>query len=128
MVAHRRAIEAGLANSRVEKWAFRWLHEPLVEFAAERGDQHAGGVETALVEHINPALVDPTWWPDRADDIAAAEMDLASDMPKFIETVESGAYNGIVGRVRNYFDLDAALLFERMMSVAREDVAALHAG
>lgn len=133
-IVHRNAIEAGLAGSQVENWAFRWLHEPLVEFAAERGDQHAGGVETALVEYINPALVDRTWWPERADDIAAAEMhldlavDLASNMPKFIETVESGAYNGIVGRVRNYFDLDAAQLFERMMNVAREDVGALHAG
>ena len=86
-----------------------------------------------MVEHINPALVDRSWWPDRVDDIAASEMDLdlagqlSSDMPKFIETVESEAYNGIVGRVRNYFDLDAALLFERMMNVARKDVRALHA-
>ena len=132
-IVHRNAIQAGLADSQVERWAFRWLHEPLVEFAAERGDQHAGGVETALVEHINPALVDRSWWPDRVDDIAAAEMgldlaiQLSSDMPKFIETVESDAYNGIVGSVRNYFDLDAALLFERMMNVARKDVRALHA-
>jgi hypothetical protein len=54
-------------------------------------------------------------------------VELSSDMPKFIETVESDCYNGIVGRIRNYFDLDAALLFERMMNVAREDVRALHA-
>ena len=132
-IVHRNAIEGGLAASQVENWAFRWLHEPLVEFAAERGDQHAGGVETALVEHINPAFVDTRWWPDRVDDIAAAEMhldlavELSSNMPKFIETVQSGAYNGIIGRVRNYFDLDAAELFERMMDVAREDVRALHA-
>lgn len=133
-IVHRRAIEAGLENSRVKRWSFRWLHEPLVEFAGDRGDQHAGGVETALVEQINPALVDANWWPERLEEIVADEMDLnlaidlSADMTRFIETVESGNYNGIVGRTRNYHDVDSNLLFERMMHVARSDVQWLRDG
>ena len=57
-IVHRQAIVEGLRRSRFERWGFRWLHEPLVEFAAERNDQHAGGVETAIVEQINPQLLD----------------------------------------------------------------------
>jgi creatinine amidohydrolase/Fe(II)-dependent formamide hydrolase-like protein len=128
---HRDAIQQGLQQSRAERWAFRWLHEPLVEFAAERGDQHAGGVETALVEQINPALTDSAWWPGRVDELASGEMkldlaaELSPDLPRFIQTVETGPFNGIVGNIRNYFDLDAAELMQRMLDVARGDVRRL---
>ena len=71
---HRRAIQDGLAASGVEHFRFRWLHEPLVEFAADRGDQHAGGVETAVIEAIEPGLLDPRWWPGRINELAAGEM------------------------------------------------------
>ena len=130
-IVHRNAIQDGLKQCRCPRWSFRWLHEPLVEFAADRGDQHAGGVETALVHHISPALLDPRWWPDRVDDLAAKEMqldlavELTPDLPRFIECVESQSFNGIVGDIRNFFDLDAGLLMDRMLSVAREDVKQL---
>ena len=71
---HRLAIQEGLAASGVERWKFRWLHQPLVEFASERGDQHAGGVETAVIEAIGPGLLDPRWWPGRINELAAGEM------------------------------------------------------
>ena len=130
-IVHRNAIQEGLRNSRVERHTFRWLHEPLVEFSGDRGDQHAGGVETALVEHINPDLVDRRWWPARVDDLAERQMsmdhavELSSDLPRFIEQVEAQSLNGIVGDVRNYFDVEASQMMQRMMHVAREDVRAL---
>jgi creatinine amidohydrolase/Fe(II)-dependent formamide hydrolase-like protein len=132
-LVHREAIQEGLRLSDCEHWAFRWLHEPLTEFAGERGDQHAGGVETALIHHINPNLVDPAWWPDEVEEIALGQMPLVSalelseDIFKFIDAVEAHPLNGIVGNVRNFFDLDAGALFDRMMDVAREDVAQLAA-
>lgn len=130
-IVHRNAIQEGLRLSECEHWAFRWLHEPLVEFAGERGDQHAGGVETALIHHINPNLVDSRWWPDKVEELARGQMQLESaielsqDLFKFIDAVEAHPLNGIVGNVRNFFDLDAKLLFDRMMEVAREDVKGL---
>lgn len=130
-IVHRSAIQEGLAASRCSKYAFRWLHDPLVEFAGERGDQHAGGVETALVEFIGKDLVDPKWWPGRIDEIADGEMDmdeairLSPDLGKFVERVESGPCNGIVGKIRNYHDLDASEMMGRMLAVAREDVEGL---
>ena len=36
----------------------------------ERGDPHAGGVETAIIAHVNRDLVDAQWWPQRVDDVA----------------------------------------------------------
>ncbi len=69
-IQHRQAIVAGLQASQCDDWTFRWLHEPLAEFASARGDQHAGGVETALVKRVSDALLDPAWWPGRIDDIA----------------------------------------------------------
>jgi creatinine amidohydrolase/Fe(II)-dependent formamide hydrolase-like protein len=130
-LAHRIAIQDGLRQSRCPRWAFRWLHEPLVEFAGNRGDAHAGSVETTLVEHINPDLVDSRWWPHRIDDLAARQMTLAdaielsSDLPRFIERVESRQLNGIVGNVRDAFALDAGDLMNRMLTVARQDVGGL---
>ncbi len=130
-IVHRNAIQEGLRQSRSECWAFRWLHDPLIEFAGERGDQHAGGIETALVEQINPQLVDSRWWPQRAEELSVGEMpldlavELSSDLPAFIKRVESGSFNGIVGKVRNYFELDAGQLMQRMLNVAREDVRQL---
>ncbi len=130
-IVHREAIVAGLETSRAQTWSFRWLHEPLVEFASQRGDQHAGGVETALVEFINRDLVDPDWWPGRLEELAAGQMsfpkavELTPDLTRFIDYAESSRANGIVGDIRNYHRLDAQQLFDRMVSVARADVEAL---
>jgi creatinine amidohydrolase/Fe(II)-dependent formamide hydrolase-like protein len=129
--AHRLAIEEGLAQSGVERWRFRWLHQPLVEFASERGDQHAGGVETALIETIEPGLLDPAWWPGRIDALAAGEMtfaqalELQGNLAAFIAYAESHPWNGIVGRVHNYREVDGPLMLERMIALARQDVHAL---
>jgi len=130
-IVHRKAIIAGLEQSRVDRWAFRWLHEPLIEFASERGDQHAGGVETALVEHANPALIDDRWFPSRIADIEAAQMtlekavELTPDLRRFISYVDETGANGIVGKIRNYENLNGAAMFETMLSVARDDVRKL---
>jgi creatinine amidohydrolase len=125
---HRERIQQGLAQSRAKRWQFRWLHEPLVEFAFERGDQHAGGVETAMIEQISPQLLDPRWWPHRIEELAANEMsvqqaiELGADMPQFIHHAETTSWNGIVGRIRNYFDLDGRRMMDRVLDVARRDV------
>jgi creatinine amidohydrolase/Fe(II)-dependent formamide hydrolase-like protein len=130
-LVHRNAIQEGLRRSRCDRWAFRWLHEPLVEFAGDRGDQHAGGVETAMVEHINRDLVDSRWWPGRIEELAAGEMtmaramELSSDLGKFIAEVESQPLNGIVGRIRNYHDVNAEDMMNRMLAIARQDVSEL---
>jgi creatinine amidohydrolase len=130
-LVHRQAIQAGLAASRCPRWAFRWLHEPLVEFAGNRGDQHAGGVETALVHRINPNLVDSRWWPGRIDELVTGQMtlatalELAPQLDQFISRVEATPFNGIVGDVRNFFNVDADLMFHRMLNIARQDVEAL---
>ena len=127
-IVHRTAIQDGLAKSRAERYAFRWLHEPLVEFAGDRGDQHAGGVETALVAHISPKLVDGAWWPNRAGEIATLQMsmnegiELSSNLPRFIERVETDNLNGIVGDIDNFFQVDADLMMSRMLEVAASDV------
>ncbi|MFP6763715.1 MAG: creatininase family protein, partial [Planctomycetaceae bacterium] len=133
-IVHRRAIVAGLEASRATHWAFRWLHDSLVEFASERGDQHAGGVETALVERVSTGLLDPVWWPAGIEDIASHEMTLeqavrlTDNLDEFFRFVETGTPNGIVGDISNYRSLDAELMFQRMMSVARTDVSRLLAG
>ena len=130
-IVHRNAIQDGLKKSRCERWAFRWLHEPLVEFAGDRGDQHAGGVETSLVHHINPNLVDSRWWPDRVDELADGQMpldeavELTPDLARFIERVESSKKNGIVGDVRNFFKVSADTMMQRMCDVARDDIESL---
>jgi creatinine amidohydrolase/Fe(II)-dependent formamide hydrolase-like protein len=129
--AHRQAIQEGLAQSGVERWRFRWLHQPLVEFAADRGDQHAGGVETALIEAIAPQLLDADWWPGRIDELAAGEMtfaralELQGDLAAFIEHAESQPWNGIVGRIHNYREVDGPQMLARMLELAREDVREL---
>jgi creatinine amidohydrolase/Fe(II)-dependent formamide hydrolase-like protein len=131
---HRAMIEQGLRASRCARWAFRWLYDSLLPFTADRGDQHAGGVETALVELIAPQLVDPAWWPGRVEDLAAGQMTLAQavalsgDLSLFVREVEGGSFNGIVGDVRNYFHVNAAELLARMLTVARGDVQRLLAG
>lgn len=130
-IVHRRAIIAGLEASQADRWAFRWLHDSLVEFASERGDQHAGGVETALVERVSSELLDSKWWQDRIDEIEVGEMtlekavELTANLDEFFRFAEAGSANGIVGKIRNYESLDADLMFERMMSVAREDISRL---
>ncbi len=130
-IVHRNAIQDGLRQSRCENWRFRWLHEPLVEFAGDRGDQHAGGVETSLVHHISNDLVDASWWPDRIDELADKQMsmsvaiDLSSDLSEFIQQVETESMNGIVGDVRNFYEVDADVMMNRMLGLAREDVGSL---
>ena len=130
-IVHRTAIIDGLKASSVERSAFRWLYDPIVEFAGDRGDQHAGGVETAMVELANPDLVDRRWWPARIDELAAQQMDLETaveltpDLTRFIEHVGSHSLNGIVGDVRNYYNVDAATMLARMLEVTRADLKQL---
>jgi creatinine amidohydrolase len=130
-ITHRQAIVAGLQASQFDNWTFRWLHEPLAEFASARGDQHAGGVETALVNRVNGALVDPAWWPIRIDDIAVGQMsfatavELAADLEAFCRHVDQHSLNGIVGDINNFFALDADVLFQRMLDAARGDLQQL---
>jgi creatinine amidohydrolase/Fe(II)-dependent formamide hydrolase-like protein len=131
---HRRAIEEGLAASGVHRWRFRWLHQPLVEFAADRGDQHAGGVETALIEAIDPGLLDARWWPGRSAELAEGEMTFAlalqlqSNLGDFISHAETHPWNGIVGRIDNYRYVDGPAMLERMLAAAREDLGVLRLG
>ena len=137
-IIHREAIQEGLRQSDCAEFAFRWLHEPLVEFAGDRGDQHAGGVETVLVNHFNPALIDSHWWPGQIDELVAGQIDLATalelsgdvrDFSTHVEQAEDRGTpcNGIVGVVENAEQLDPALLLQRMLDVAREDLQALGA-
>ena len=132
-VVHRQAIVDGMQRSGVEQWAFRWLHEPLIEFASDRADQHAGGVETALVEFANPKLLDSRWWPGRMDEIETHEMtleqavELTPQLKDFFDYVEQHGSNGIVGFIRNYETLDAKLMFDRMVQVAEDDLKNLAA-
>lgn len=134
-IVHREAIVAGLERSTCENWAFRWLHEPLAEFASARGDQHAGGVETALVERVSSDLIDKSWFPVREDDIVQGQMslgkavELSADLEKFGDWVRQASANGIVGDVRNYATLDSDLMFDRMLTLAASDVSKLlHGG
>ena len=130
-IVHRTAIQDGLAASNIDRWSFRWLHDPLVALSGDRGDQHAGGVETALIEWINPALVDADWWPARRDELLATQMSLpdavslSADLPAFIERVESEGLNGIVGGLENYDVVEGSDLAERILEVARGDLEEL---
>lgn len=133
-ITHRQAIVDGLRHSGLDRWTFRWLYEPLAEYASQRGDQHAGGVETALVELASPELIDPDWWPGRVDHIKANQMSFAvavkltPDLDAFIREVDKHDYNGVVGDIENYHHLDAEQLLQRMLAVAREDVEGLLRG
>lgn len=130
-IVHRRAIIDGLQASDVERFAFRWLYDPIVEFAGDRGDQHAGGVETAMVELASPDLIDRRWWPGRIDELEAQQMDLETavqltpDLPSLVKHAESRALNGIVGDVRNYYNVDASTMLDRMLDVSRADLEEL---
>lgn len=133
-ITHRQAIVEGIKRSFPQNWAFRWLHDPLAEFASERGDQHAGGVETVLVQALNPGLIDSAWWPDRMNDIAAQQMsfekavELTPDLPGFCAYVHQHRPNGVIGDITNALRLDASLLLERILKMARGDVRQLLAG
>ena len=130
-IVHRTAIQDGLADSNIDRWSFRWLHDPLVALSGDRGDQHAGGVETALIEWINPALIDADWWPARRDDLLSTQMSLSdavslsSDLPAFIGRVESEGLNGIVGGLENYDMVEGSDLAKRIIEVARGDLEKL---
>jgi len=130
---HHQAIQTGLAASRAKRSMFRWLLEPLGDFTGARGDAHAGGVETAMIRHINPALVDGRWWPGRVDELArgqitlAAALEGAKDVDAWVRETEARPWNGIVGDVRNFFAVDAREMLGRMAELARRDIEALAA-
>ncbi|MDG1895026.1 MAG: creatininase family protein [Fuerstiella sp.] len=130
-ITHRQAIVDGLSQSDFSNWAFRWLHEPLAEFASERGDQHAGGVETILVERVATELIDKHWWPGREQEIAAGCMtlekaiELTPDLAAFETYAVDHGCNGIVGDIGNYHALNADLMFGRMLAMAADDVDGL---
>jgi len=132
-LVHRQTIAAAVRESGMARADFRWLHDPLVEFAGQRGDAHAGAVETLLVAHIAPALVDAGLWPARVDELVAGQMTpdeavaLSADLRQFIARVESHPLNGIVGELRNAATLDATLMMNRMLDVARADLRGLRA-
>jgi creatinine amidohydrolase/Fe(II)-dependent formamide hydrolase-like protein len=132
-IVHRTAIVDGLKQHGSVPFRFRWLHDSLVEFAGDRGDQHAGGVETVLVELINDQLLDERFWPDRMDELAAGQMDmqraidLSGNLADFIAAVEQSQstplpLNGIVGDIHNARQLDATAMMERMLAVAESDL------
>ncbi len=127
-IVHRTAIQDGLSLSRLRPWRFRWLHDPLVPVSGQRGDQHAGGVETALIEWIDPALVDRRWWPARREELVAGQLSLddavalSSDLPEFIARVENERLNGIVGGLENYDAVDGQELMNQILDVARCDL------
>ncbi len=131
---HRAAVEQGLRDSRIETWRFRWLYEPLIEFTRERGDLHAGGVETVLMEQMQRDLVDSQWWPDTLDaltmlQLSAAEAnELAADLHRFAALLNTRPLNGIVGDVNNSHGLDADELVNRMLDLARYDLRRLMDG
>ena len=133
-ITHRQAIVEGLQTSDCSRWAFRWLHEPLAEFASARGDQHAGGVETSLVEHVSEHLIDREWFPAREEQLVAGGMtlekavELTPHLSGFRQYVVKEGANGIVGDIRNYHTLNSSELFARMLDLAREDVALLVSG
>lgn len=128
---HRAAIEAGMGASGCRRTAFRWLYEPLVGVSGNRGDQHAGGVETALIELIDPDMIDGDWWPDRLDELAHGEtlletaVELSNDLERFIGFVEENDVNGIVGKIANYRQVHASRMFDDMLAVARDDLERL---
>lgn len=130
-IVHRQTIVEGLQRSRCQRWEFRWLYDPLVEFALERKDPHAGGVETAMIEFINRDLVDPDWWPGRIDELAAGQMpfdlipELTTDIPRFAAEARRRNWNGIIGDIRNYERVQAEEMFRRMLDVACADVEGL---
>ncbi|MEC7567329.1 MAG: creatininase family protein [Planctomycetota bacterium] len=137
-IVHRNAIEEGLRISSCEHYQFRWLHEPLIQFAGERGDQHAGGVETALIELISNNLVDREFFPDKTGDLVRGQMqlddalELSADLSLFVKRVEDSfanktPFNGIVGDIGNYEFVDAREMLQRMWNVASGDVDALMA-
>jgi creatinine amidohydrolase len=130
-LVHRATLAAALRACGGARGAFRFLHDPLEEFGARSGDMHAGGLETVLVAHISPALVDPQCWPRESEGLCRGQMTVAdatalsADLPAFIARVEAGRHNGIIGRLEQAGRLDAAALFARMVQVARADVASL---
>ena len=133
-IVHRNAIQEGLSESDSDRYLFRWLHDPLVKYSGDRGDQHAGGVETALVELINPSMIDSNWWPDRVVELSNDQMtmemalDLQTYLDGFIQYAESHQRNGIVGDVRNYFEVDANEMMNLMLETSRGDINELLSG
>lgn len=128
-LVHRNTIREALAQVRTARTGFRWLPDPITAFSSDRGDFHAGGVETALVAHLHPGWVDAAKWPARLGELAAGEMTVAeavalsTELPRFIARVEAGGVNGIVGSIRN--PVDGRAMFEAMLDVARADVRQL---
>jgi creatinine amidohydrolase len=130
-VGHRATLEGAVRDCGCARAAFRWLPEAIGEFSSARGDLHAGAVETALMRCIAPEAVDAAWWPAQEARLAAGQMlleevlRLSADMPAFSHAVEARGLNGIVGDVRNTRSLDGRDLLQRMVALARRDVASL---
>jgi hypothetical protein len=87
-----------------------------------------------LVERVSRNLLDPAWWPDRIDEIAARQMslpkavELTADLDAFTAYAKANQLNGIVGDINNFLAVDAEQMFQRMLSVARDDVQRLLTG
>ncbi len=130
-IIHRTAIQDGLAASSCPHWSFRWLYDPLVPYSGQRGDQHAGGVETAIVEAIHPALVDASWWPSLLGELADKQMpvsdaiSLSANLQEFRAQVERQQLNGIVGNIHNYAHVNGVEMLNSMVNVARADLLQL---
>lgn len=128
---HRQAVAEGLKASTAARHCFRYLYDPIAPQVIAAGDFHAGGVETAAILHINPALVDPRWWPERTAELARDEMkaelaiQLTADMPRFIEYAETHAWNGIVGSIANFENVDGKTIFAQLCAAARSDLDSL---
>jgi len=67
----------------------------------------------------------------RIDELQAQQMDLETavkltpDLTRFIEHVESHSLNGIVGDVRNFYNVDGPMMLARMLEVTRADLKKL---
>lgn len=127
---HHQAIREGLQDSQATSWVFRWLHEPLQAQAWDRGDAHAGSIETVLIEHLAPQLIDHHWWPAQQESLKAHQMSLTAaitataDLPGWIARPDP-EWNGIVGDLNNHASLNAASLMQQMVQTALGDVQML---
>ena len=55
-------------------------------------------------------------------------VELTADLDAFMKFVDEHSLNGIVGDIKNYHALDADLMFNRMVDLARLDVQQLTDG
>jgi len=126
--AHRKAVEKGLGKSFCQYWKTRWLLEPLGE-SMVREDNHAGGLHTALMREIQPALVDGNALEGLAErQLSSKEAQTESHGEfKWIDRVEESGNNGIFGDIERLDEHDAPTLMDKMVGTAAEDVDQLAA-